>query len=375
MTLTQNTDSKLIIASAYDLLDHTSQDRKIWSQFSNISQNVSLIDRSQKIEFPYQFTVYDKFKMQTDLSNFNLTYEETCDKRASELLAHSDKTGLPIYLMWSGGIDSTTVLVAFLRQRSHAKLKEQLVILMSLDSIDEYPDFYYTHIRGKFKIEPADHICYLFNGSGIIIGGEHNDQLFGSDIIGKVLRMFPLEKIKDTYKNKILYEFFKNKGMDDESATHWFDMLVWHAEQAPCEIKNNFDLLWWLNFNFKWQNVWFRLLLRVDDRCQHNICPEWLDRHYDHFFTSADFQKWSMLNPDKKIHSKWNTYKFTAKEYIYNYTKDAMYRDFKEKRGSLFRLFIHKNTPTTLTGDWQYIKTIDKTNFFNIDNNFLTYTQ
>lgn len=370
-----NNNSKLYIAGITELLDNRSEDRSVWSELYNnkiIVAGVSLVDRTQKIEFPYGFKLYDSFEMPTDLSNFNLTYDQICDKRAGELLRHSDTTGLPIYLLWSGGIDSTTALVAFLKQREHSKLSNQLIILLNPDSIDENPNFYYNFIRGKFKIESSEHISYIFDGRGIIVGGEHNDQIFGSDIVGRLLNSFPMDIIKQDYRNGIFKEFLKQHGMSDNAANYWFDLLVWHAEQAPCEIKSTFDLIWWLNFSFKWQNVWFRMLLRIDNRFHKNLNPTWIDKHYQHFFTSLDFQKWSMLNSDKKIKDTWASYKFTAKDYIYEYTKDAFYRDNKDKRGSLFRLFIHKNTPIAIDSNWNFLYSVDKEQFYQPVNSFST---
>lgn len=370
--LTENTDSNFYIANTESLLSNDSKDVAIWSQFYNniIVTGVSLVDRMQLIQMPYNFKLYEPFRTPTDLSNFDLSYADVCDKRAAELLAHSDATGLPLHILYSGGIDSTAVLIAFLKQRDYSKLKNQLVVCMSIDSISENPVFYNNFIRGKLNIVPSDNFGSMFDGSCIIVGGEHNDQLFGSDVVGKVLTMFPMEEITASHSNGVFKKFLIAKGMTPESANWWFDMLMWHSKQAPCEIKTNYDLLWWLNFNFKWQTVWFRILLRIDSRFHKNLNPEWVHKHFHHFFTTDDFQKWSMLNPDKKIKNDWMSYKFTAKDYIYDFNKDQYYRDNKSKRGSLFRLFTHKNTPNAITSDWQYLYKFDKKDYYRPDNSF-----
>ena len=41
-----------------------------------------------------------------------------------------------------------------------------------------------------------------------------------------------------------------------------------------------------------------------------------------HFFDSTEFQLWSMNNPDKKIKDTLDSYKWIAKDYIYDYTND-----------------------------------------------------
>jgi hypothetical protein len=370
--LTENTHSNLYIANTSPLLTSSSEDLKLWSEFYNtvIVTGVSLVDRMELMQMPYNFKLYEPFRIPRDLTNFNLSYADVCDKRAAELLAHSDATGLPLYVLYSGGIDSTAVMTAFLRQRDYTKLRNQLVVCMSIDSITENPVFYNTFIRNKFNIVPSDNFASMFDGKCIIVGGEHNDQLFGSDIVGKALTMFPMSDIAASHSNGLLKKFLVGRGMAEKAADWWTDMLMWHSKQAPCEVKTNYELLWWLNFSFKWQTVWFRILLRVDPRFHKNLNPVWLQKHFHHFFTTEDFQKWSMLNPDKKIKDTWMSYKYTAKDYIYDFNKDQYYRDNKSKRGSLYRLFIHKNTPNAITTDWQYLYKINKEDYYQPNNSF-----
>jgi len=52
-------------------------------------------------------------------------------------------------------------------------------------------------------------------------------------------------------------------------------------------------------------------------------------------FDTEEFQLWSMNNPDSKIKDTMTSYKWPAKDYIFDYTKDSNYRDTKLKVGSL----------------------------------------
>ena len=47
------------------------------------------------------------------------------------------------------------------------------------------------------------------------------------------------------------------------------------------------------------------------------------------FFITDDFQKWSIVNDNLKIKDTLESYKFTAKDYIFDYTSDADYSDKK----------------------------------------------
>ena len=71
----------------------------------------------------------------------NDSLNDLLDQRATELLATQRK----LAVMWSGGIDSTCVLVALLKHLQH---QDQLVVYMTDVSIAENPEFYK-------KFEPA----------------------------------------------------------------------------------------------------------------------------------------------------------------------------------------------------------------------------
>ena len=147
-------------------------------------------------------------------------------------------------------------------------------------------------------------------------------------------------------------------------------MLVWSAETSPCQIKTSFDLFWWLNFNFKWQSVFFRILLRVNKDERKNINLEFINNYFHHFYSGVNFQKWSMTHPHLKIKDSWLSYKFYVKDLIYQFTQDGIYREQKVKWGSLYKLFIAKNTPVGLTTNFEYLDVIDKDYFYNPNNSF-----
>ena len=360
----------LFLGSVSDLANSSASDVDLWFKFYDrvVSQTVSLVDRSERIVMPYNFHLHEPFRIPTDLSNFNLSYEECCLLRAEEILNHSTKTGLPITLLYSGGIDSTMVVISFLKIKNY--LRDKITIAMSPESIAENPNFYYNYIRPNFNLRSSEQFSNLFDGKSIIIGGEHNDQLMGSDIVGKVSGEFGFDRVNEPYKNGLLHEWFIINEVPKECADWWFDMLVWHVEQAPCEIKTFFDLMWWLNFNFKWQTVFFRILLRVGKTHRSNINQDFVDNKFFHFFSHSNFQKWSMLNPHLKIKNSWDTYKFHVKDLIYDFTNDSTYRNEKLKVGSLSKLFISKDTPVGLTCDYQYLYKLDKAELYNSVNSF-----
>src|SRR5205814_5240866 len=125
-----------------------SPDARCWAQiYKLIAPNVVLVDRADEtVCTPFRFSLYEKFRLPTVLPDFRTTYEECCMRRAEELLALQDRVQVPIALFYSGGIDSTLVLVC-LAKALGSQLKERVTVYLSVDSIGENPNFYDSFIR------------------------------------------------------------------------------------------------------------------------------------------------------------------------------------------------------------------------------------
>src|SRR5882672_5868243 len=337
---------KLLAASVGSLVSYPGRGVKVWRDiYKFLPMNVSLADRAGIVTMPFRFEVWEKFRLPVDLDGFTDTYEDCCNRRAQELLRLQDRQGVPIALFYSGGIDSTLVLVSFAKILG-AELRSRVKVFLSIDSIRENPNFYYRFIRKNCDIESSEKFPYLFDGSHIIVGAEHNDQLFGAELVNKIARFTSFEEMKRPYRRKFVTEVFRARGMQKLGANVWFDIISEHARRAPCPVETVFDFFWWLNFVFKWQSVYFRMLLRINKELHGNIDETFIDTFYHHFFSTVEFQKWAMINRDLKIGDSWRSYKFHAKELIYEFNKDRDYLENKTKQGSLYRLFLERNMAT-----------------------------
>lgn len=261
-----------------------------------------------------------------DATGFTKSFSEVADEKGVELW-NEDKE-LKVY--WSGGIDSTVALVSLLKSKP-SDWHDRLKIIYTLNSIEEYSLFWNNYIKDKIQTEEVlmpdqdDNKYYMdkpFSSpvlkhiadnldKGLTITGECGDQLFGSSGFiahPEVLKMTADEFIQDRYPNNIE------------------DIKLFNSK-CPYTISSIKDLFWWWNFNLKWEEVSHRSLAMVKNN--NNI------DNVRHFFRTDNFQKWSILNPDKKLKDTLKSYKFTAKDYIYDYTSDEDYRDNKLKIGSL----------------------------------------
>jgi len=298
------------------------------------------VDRTGTIIFPVRMkSLFPMPKMRV----FTRSYEEVCNDRARDLLARADKLDIPIYVFWSGGVDSTCVLVSLLKRATRAQ-KERLVVLLSEESVTEYPLFYREHIRGKLPCRSAMLFPYILGTEALLVNGEHNDQLFGSDITAEAINRFGSEAILGEYDRKLFSVFFEEKlegHGDSETAAFYVELFERLKEAAPIPIKTNYDMFWWINFSLKWQAVYIRVLSFTAKRNAGKLSPKYVKDHYAPFYNTEAFQLWSMNNLDMRIRDGgWRSYKWPAKEVIYEFTKDMDYLNNKIKRGSLQYLFV-----------------------------------
>jgi hypothetical protein len=335
--------------------------------FQIFNPTVVFIDRTDTIKIPIR--AKSIFPM-PEFRPMQKTFEEICNERAKELLDRSDRLGAEINVFYSGGIDSTLLLISLLKNATPEQ-KMKITVLMSEESIMENPNFYRDHIRGKLRTASAAMFPYLLGSKQMLIGGEHNDQLFGSDMVGKLITRFDPSIMHQLYNRDNFFKFF-NEKIDDPAVTNFYlDLFERLKDAAPVPVSTHFDFLWWINFSLKWQSVFMRMLSYAAPRNVAAIDREYIASRYVHFYGTEDFQLWSMNNMDKKIKDKWNTYKWPCKDIIYDYTGDAEYRDNKIKRGSLYFLLLQQDSYNFIDESMKFYKTLDPAEYYNPDNDFI----
>jgi hypothetical protein len=262
------------------------------------------------------------------------SYEVICNERAREVLNKADILDRDLFVFYSGGIDSTCVVVSLLKNATPTQ-KKRIVVLLSQESIMENPRFFEEHIRGKLRVESSTLFPYLLGRDHFILSGENNDQVMGSDKTAKLIEMFGEEAIHQPYKRETFEQVFGSSlGHEPKATAFYLDLFERLKRAAPMELRTNFEYLWWINFCLKWQAVFAYTLMFTPPRNTSRVTKEYITSHFTSFYNTEDFQLWSMNNLDKRIKDTWLTYKWVSKEVIYDYTKDAEYRDNKTKKGS-----------------------------------------
>lgn len=242
------------------------------------------------------------------------SFKNLCDRRAEELVSVAD--GRKIYVLWSGGIDSTLVLAALRKVADH----KQLTVIYSPESIKEYPWLFDEWVNNKLET------VQFFNRGvdaslllecikdGIICTGEIADQVFGSMIYGY-------------YKHpEMLLKNWRYAG--HFTNPEFVDRLEQFVLACPQKINTVKDFLWWYNYAVKYQGVCFRMLI--------NTPGVIVDKNMFHFFHTKEFNDWAVTTPteEKFYGTDLRQYKMVAKDYIYKETKDSEYKTNKVKEPS-----------------------------------------
>jgi hypothetical protein len=298
---------------------------KFWSS--------GLIDRTKTLYagFPYE-SLYPLPANVTNADPSGSTALSTlCDEMGTRIVREAMDANKKIQVLWSGGIDSTAALVGIIKAGSTLSCLEKYVrVLLSQESIEEYPDFYARFVktlRHRFVTAP---VTSHLDHTKLIVTGEHGDQIFGSARAAAYVtdgRAFLDYRVA---LPEILTEHL-GTARDADILLEYIEPLF---NACPIKLRTVFDAFWWINFSCKWQIVGLRLAV---------FHVQSVRRIFDairHYFTHPSFQAWSLLNHDKKIRDTWESYKMPLKDYIFEFTGDDNYRRTKIKVPSLKKIFI-----------------------------------
>jgi hypothetical protein len=359
---------------------------KLFSNMFNVfAANMTLHDRTGTITTPVR-THLLPFLAMPEFNKIDKSFEQICEERAKELLQLSIKSNRKIVIMYSGGIDSTLIVVAFMKICTQRELKQNFVVLMNDGSVCENRNFYNNYIKKYMHVDVSYKFpFYVGHPNYIVVTGEGNDQLFGSAVSRIYMVDRGSEELFSEINNDIVRDFITRKmysNLEKSKQTELsrferdgdriFRILQEVIDKSPVPITTPYQYFWWINFTLKWQSVYVRILSFVEGIRRNTIR---LEDNFFMFFSSPDFQLWAMNNTDKLIGNTWNTYKQPCKEIIYNFNKDSEYYREKVKMGSLAKIVIQKKSVYAIDTNMQFHETFPGYEFFTNNNTFAEYAK
>lgn len=300
--------------------------------------SVPVVDRTHTVQF-----VTDKLKTDHPLPDFSVPEERSFEtlmlERGEELWRWIEDENRPAVIWWSGGIDSTGVLVAMLRTHTVDRMKT-VKIGLNQRSIDEYPDFYENVVKKLPTVWVSHNDGREVDLTSLHISGEIGDQLFGSDMIRACFgnggrdfigREFFLGNLRNPWRDT-MSPFVQAHIDRNEWPAEFYGQIMDIYERlcaaAPIEIRSVFDFWWWSNFNLKYTHVANRIQLGTTQTAT-------AVKRIKAFYDTDYFQKWSVANHDLKIEDSWKSYKKPLKRFVFDWNKDKEWFQNKTKVQSL----------------------------------------
>jgi hypothetical protein len=332
----------------------TNEDVNVYKEIYKVDADGWLVDRTGTVTFPWQTKLLDRYKHIEKSPSYD--FETCCLLNATKYI----ETGKPIILMWSGGIDSTAMVVAFLKV---AKDLSNITVAFNNDSVREYPSFYKNYICGKVKGLSTEELVLRITTSGIgdtiLLSAEHADQLFGSPLAGGIAQTLGLEFLTKPFNQNNFRTLFTSKGVPQRYADCWFDLYNETSKHSPKPIQTMFDMAWWHGFNFRWQAIGMKIYPRINSNVDFRT-----------FYSDTMFQQWSI--DQTFTMDSIGQLKTIPKDFIFEFTGDADYRDNKIKHPSS-TLYYAKPAASAILEDFTKLPKIDIMDYYDLDNSIANW--
>lgn len=263
-------------------------------------------------------------------------FDAVIESIAEEFILRVGKSGRKPYVCWSGGIDSTAILVSLLKTCSQDFLKN-LTVLISKNIYQENSYFYHHFVKDKINCQDIDE--FKINSSNynkiIVVDGEAGNQIMGHAASYKLL-YFNREDLLDQGW-KTIKDFTK---LYTGSTDFHYQLIQESIEHSPLPITTVYDYFWWLGFNFKFDDVLLRKMLNYGKHLTSEQSNDFWNCGLYRFYAHDLMQQWSMLTLDVRRGTCKKTPKYEQKKYIMEFDKNPFWFANKHQEGSMSDIFF-----------------------------------
>lgn len=253
------------------------------------SPNAGPVDRTGTLTMPVRCANTDPIP-EFD-STFAMSYKDCVMQRVAELA----QTGKQFRLLYSGGIDSTGILAAFIEHYGLDKTSNILQISCSKESINENPWAWDKYIRkGNFKLINSHNHANSWNDGVVTLMGEINDHLFGGLGAGR-WSQYCMKHGTDLYapatiNTLVQYLIWNKRDNDNASAYYCASRIMQVVAAAPFPIDNMYLLMWWYIFVLTWNGCVYRVL----SQSTGPLPADTLTAGFYQFYNTPALQQWSL---------------------------------------------------------------------------------
>ena len=261
----------------------------------------------------YEWYNYPLFESLSEIkSQRKMTFEECCIMRVNDLISYANLIDRDIYVAWSGGVDSTTIITSFLM---NDKLdKSRFHVLYNKHSVEEYPFFYDLLKKNGILMHDCLYDLFLMDtrqGDHLIIDGTCGDKMESNSTVD-ILKYYNFDDKSWVDSVTKLCSILGYKNRD-----YYIERFEAYITYFDLPITSFQELAWLMEFGCEWRRT-------TELRKLLSCCPE---RRIS-FFDTTYFSKYALDRYQNISHgycSKGSKYKEAFKKIIYKYTKDEEY--------------------------------------------------
>lgn len=293
-----------------------------------------------------------------EINNNELRFDRVIESIAEQFCNHATQSGKKVYVCWSGGIDSTAILVSILKIAS-AEFLKNLTVLYSSNCVTENAYFFSYFIKEKLQSENIDTFSVTPENYDkiIMVDGEAGNQVMGQTSIHKLIYAGRLDLLNQPWRT------IKNINQLLIGATDLAKQLLTESiEHAPVPIETGCDFLWWTNFNFKFDDVLLRKALNYTQHLDPAQSKLFYEQGLYRFYTHPEMQVWSMIAKDLRRESSKYMPKYIPKKYIFEFDHNEFYFSNKSEEGSSSYAFFNQDVGSKTTGIFALDKDWNKYN-------------
>jgi len=268
-------------------------------------------------EFPTPWNMVLSPELRVPKAYTNDCFKDITDQLATNLSFGQKK----VAVLYSGGIDSTLVVSAIIKN-CNPKDQKQVTIYLTGSSIYENPNFYHQQILPNFKVKQlSNSLDSVYKENDLVITGMGGDEIAGPQ---GLLRVFD-DILDQPYTNNInkLDSIYYNNS-------RYVDLLINNIKSCSAPVATVWDFLWWEEFNFKavssaYTNIAMHSTLPVTEIYQKTL----------HWFMDSAYQTWAMSRHEPTYSMEHIIVKKPFKQYIFDLDQNSWYYNFKPKIGSM----------------------------------------
>jgi len=289
-----------------------------------------LYSRSHNLETPWPLA--KDFMPIPKIQNSDTRFDLAIETAAHDFCELIRTTGKTAYCCWSGGIDSTSILVSILKVADKNVL-DHLVIECNENSIAENPYFYYRFIDGKLSTQTSEQTVVTQDNFDkiLIVDGDCAEMIMGSTYANKLAYLGKFDEL-DTHWRRIYDKDFRDRALISQHADQsrdaiyfTLDLIANSVPYAPLPVDTYYDFLCWQYFNFKIVDSMMRDVTTHTKNLNAEQSRYFLQNTLHRFYLHPQVQSWHMITQSQRRDKLKIDGKFFAKKYIYDFDGNDTY--------------------------------------------------